>query len=448
MKKVGEKMKKVLIFGGVILAIAALVAFNKITSKNKVTNAFAEVERGAFEISVSNSGELIAEKSVDIKGPQIGQTNQQQQGGGGQGNRGGGGGGMDMRRVELKIQDIVPEGTIVKEGDYIAQLDRSSYTNSLQDARNNYTTVRNSMDMKILDTAVTLTSLRDDIKNQKYTVEEAKITLAQSKFEPPATIRQAEITLDKATRSLEQKQKTYELRVAQTLADIRREQIRVNRAENLVNDLTEYLAKFTITAPGDGMVIYKKEFNGAKRKAGSSLNAFDLVIATLPDLSSMISKTFVNEIEISKIKPGQKVNIKVDAFPNKAFNGTVISLANIGEVLPNSDSKMFEVLIKLDQSDPSLRPSMTTDNKIIIKSFDDVLFIPTECVNTGTDSIPFVYEKNHTKHVVLLGEANEKFVIVQQGVKEGESLYLATPAEPENFRLVGEELISTYKGKK
>jgi len=444
MKKVGEKTKKVLIIGGVVLAIAALVAFNKITSKNKVTNAFAEVERGSFEISVSNSGELIAEKSVEIKGPQIGQTNQQQ--GGSQGNRGGGG--MDMRRIELKIQDIVPEGTIVKEGDYIAQLDRSSYTNSLQDARNNFTTQRNALDMKILDTAVTLTSLRDDIKNQKYTVEEAKITLAQSKFEPPATIRQAEITLDKATRSLEQKQKTYELRVAQTLADIRREKIRTDRAENLVNDLTEYLAKFTITAPSDGMVIYKKEFNGSKRKAGSNLNPFDLVIATLPDLSSMISKTYVNEIEISKIKPGQKVNIKVDAFPNKAFNGTVISMANIGEVLPNSDSKMFEVQIKLDQSDPTLRPSMTTDNKIIIKSFEDVLFVPTECVNTGTDSIPFVYEKNRTKHVVVLGEANDKFVIIHQGVKEGESLYLSTPEEPENFRLVGEELISNYKGKK
>jgi HlyD family secretion protein len=445
MKKLGEKTKKVFIIGGIVLAIAALVAFNKITSKNKVTNAFAEVERGTFEISVSNSGELIAEKSLEIKGPQIGQSNQQQGGDRG-GNRGGGG--MDMRHVELKIQDIVPEGTIVKEGDYIAQLDRSAYTNSLKDARDNFTTVRNAMEMKVLDTAVTLTSLRDDIKNQKYAVEEAKITLAQSKFEPPATIRQAEIALDKATRALDQKQKTYALRVAQTLADINHEKTHVVRAESLVNDLTEYLAKFTITAPSDGMVIYKKEFNGAKRKAGSNLNPFDLVIATLPDLSSMMSKTYVNEIEVSKIKPGQKVNIKVDAFPSKAFNGTVISMANIGEVLPNSDSKMFEVQIKLDQSDPALRPSMTTDNKIIIKSFEDVLFIPTECVNTGTDSIPFVYEKNRTKHVVVLGEPNEKYVIVQQGVKEGESLYLATPAEPESFRLVGEELISTYKGKK
>ena len=71
-----------------------------------------------------------------------------------------------------------------------------------------------------LNTAVALSALRDDIKNQHYVVEEADITLAQSKFEPPATIRQAEIALDKAKRSLEQKNKGYDLKVQQNLADI------------------------------------------------------------------------------------------------------------------------------------------------------------------------------------------------------------------------------------
>jgi hypothetical protein len=135
----------------------------------------------------------------------------------------------------------------------------------------------------------------------------------------------------------------------------------------------------------------------------------------------------------------------VDAFPNKGYNGTVLSVANIGEVLPNSDSKMFEVLIKVEQTDLSLRPSMTTDNKIIIQTFNDVLFIPTECVHAGIDSIPFVYKKNKTRQVVALGEANDKFVIVHQGVKEGESLFVVTPEEGEKFKLVGKELLSQNK---
>jgi HlyD family secretion protein len=433
-------MKRILIISGVVIAIIALIVFNKLTSKSKVFNAFAEVKKGLFEITVTNSGELIAEKSLDIKGPEIGQGSNQ---GGHNEGRGG-----DMHAMDLKIQDIVPEGTIVKEGGYIAQLDRTSYDNTLKDETENLKTLQTNLEMKILDTAVVLTNLRDDIKNQKYVVEESEITLAQSKFEPPATIRQAEISLDKAKRALEQKKRSYSLRVAQTLAEIEHQELHLGRGTRLVNDLQVFLSKFTIIAPSSGMVIYKKERNGSKRKAGSTVNPFDRVIATLPDLSSMISKIYVNEIEISKVKPDQKVNINVDAFPEKAFTGSVIGIANIGEQLPNSDSKMFEVLIKVDGSDPSLRPSMTTGNKIIIETFDDAVFIPTECVQTGADSIPFVYEKNRTKQIVILGESNEKFVIVKQGLEPGTTIYLTAPEEPEKFRLVGENLIPLIKERK
>ena len=76
-------MKKILIITGIVLAIGALIAFNKITSKNKVSNTFTEVKNGIFEITVTNTGELIAEKSLDIKGPEIGQTDNRNQGGGG-----------------------------------------------------------------------------------------------------------------------------------------------------------------------------------------------------------------------------------------------------------------------------------------------------------------------------------------------------------------------------
>jgi multidrug efflux pump subunit AcrA (membrane-fusion protein) len=437
-------MKRILVIGGVVLAIIALVVFNQKTSKRGKDNSYAEVKKGLFEISVTNSGELLAEKSIDIKGPEIGMGSDR----GGGGNRGGGGGGRDMHAMELKIQDIVPEGTVVKEGDYIAQIDRSTYSNTLKDELDNLKTMQNNVDMKILDTAVVLTNQRDDIKNQRFVVEEAAITLAQSKYEPPATIRQAEITLDKARRTLDQKIKSYSLYVAQSTADLNRQKMRLTRQIRLVDDLQNFVAKFTVTAPASGMVIYKKDRNGSKRKAGSSINPFDLVIATLPDLSSMISKVYVNEIDISKIKPGQKVNINVDAFPKKAYSGTVLSLANIGEQLPNSDSKMFEVQIKVDGSDPDLRPTMTTGNKIIIKTYNDAIYIPTECVRTGSDSIPFVYGKNKTKEIVILGESNEKNVIVEKGLEPGSIIYLIPPQFPEKFRLVGENLISIIRSRR
>jgi hypothetical protein len=430
--------KRIFIISGIVIALAALFAFNRITSKKGVVNTYTEVKNGVFEITVSNTGELIAERSVDIKGPEIGRSNQQQGGGGDRGRQSGG---MDIRHMDLKIQDLVPEGTIVNEGDYIAQLDKTSYANTLKDAQEQLKTYQTNVEMKVLDTAVVLTNLRDDIKNQRYVVEEAAITLAQSKYEPPATIRQAEIALDKAQRTLQQKIKGYDLQVAKTLSEINHEKMHLSRQTQLVTDLEEYLAKFTITAPSSGMIIYKKDRNGSKRKAGSSVNPFDRVIATLPDLTSMISKVYVNEIDVSKVKPGQKVIINVDAFPKNAYTGNVISVGNIGEVLPNSDAKMFEVQIRVDGSDPALRPSMTTSNKIIIETYDNVAFIPTECVQAGADSIPFVYGKNKTKQVVVLGESNEKNVIVEQGLKPGSTIFVIPPEDAENFRLVGEELI-------
>ena len=426
-------IKKTLIIFGIISAIAALIVFNKLTSKKGGINSFAEVKRGTFEITVSNSGELIAENSIDIKGPEIAQGRDQGHGRGG------------MHAMDLKILDIVPEGTLVNKGDFIAQLDRTSYDNTLKDELENLKTFQTNLEMKILDTAVVLTNLRDDIKNQSYVVEEAEITLEQSKYEPPATIRKAETALDKAQRTLEQQKKSYQLRIAQTLSEINHEKRHLSQGTILVENLQEFLVQFTITAPSNGMVIYKKERNGVKRKAGSTVNPFDRVIATLPDLSSMISKTFVNEIEISKVQPGQKVHINVDALPEKSFSGNVISVANIGEQLPNSDAKMFEVMIRVDGSDPDLRPSMTTGNKIIIKVFDDVIFIPTEAVHTGSDSIPFVYEKNKTKQIVLLGESNEKNIIIEQGLEPGNTIHLITPENGENFKISGEEFISTIR---
>jgi hypothetical protein len=135
----------------------------------------------------------------------------------------------------------------------------------------------------------------------------------------------------------------------------------------------------------------------------------------------------------------------VDAFPEKSYTGTVTSVANIGEQLPNADAKVFEVLIVVDGSDPILRPSMTTGNKVITKTINDVTFIPLESVQAGSDSIPFVYLKNGTRQVVLLGESNENNVVIEQGLKPGVQLFLSTPEKPENFKLVGTELISVIK---
>ncbi len=373
------KKKSIIIVSIVaVVAIIALIVYSKVSSKNDVANLYVEAQKGQFDIVVTTTGELQAENSTDIFGPEITQS-------------------RNIRAMDIKITDLVPEGTEVKAGDYVATLDRTSFDNSLKDELERLTTYETNLEVKILDTAVTLSNLRDQIKNLKFSVEEAQITVDQSKYEPPTTQRQAVIALDKANRSLEQSIRGYSLRVEQARSDMRTMKTNLSEERQRVADLQTILSKFIITAPSDGMVIYKRDRTGAKRKVGSSISAWDNVVATLPDMSSMISKTYVNEIDVSKVKIGQTVDILVDAFPEKKYTGTVTSVANIGEQLPNADAKVFEVQIKLNMSDQFLKPSMTTGNKIFTKSIPDVTYIPLESVQTGADSIPFVYMKNGTR---------------------------------------------------
>ena len=421
-------MKKTLITTGIVVLVAFILLFalNSLTSKNKTQKEYVEVQKGEFEIAVIGAGELIAEKSVDIKGPELVM-------------------GRDIRFMAIKIQDLIAEGTVVKEGDYVATLDRTDLNNNMKDAQESLKTLQTDLDLKLLDSAVVLNDRRDEIKNQRYTIEEAEMTFRNSKFEPPTTIREAEISLDMAKRVMEQKERSYTRRVAQYKTDIINQTYWVNKVARRVKDLQEILDGFTIKAPASGMVIYKKEWSGTKRKVGSMINPFDRVVATLPDLTSMLSKTFVNEIDVSKMKTGQKVDISIDAFPKNKYNGIVTYVANIGEKLNNTNDKVFEVQVKIDGSDPSLRPSMTTGNKIVISTVKNAIYIPIECVQAGTDSIPFVYTKKGVKQVVLLGESNEKHVLVEKGLESGTMLYLNNPENPEKFKLSGKDLIGIIK---
>ncbi|MCX6329344.1 MAG: efflux RND transporter periplasmic adaptor subunit [Bacteroidia bacterium] len=417
-------MKKTLVITGIIVVITiiGLIIFNKIVSRSETAGLFTEVNKGKFEITILTTGELIAENSIDIKGPAFSQ-------------------GRDIHSTNIKITDLIPEGTTVNEGDYVATLDRTELENSLKDARERLTSLQTQLEVLLLDTALTMNNIRDQISNQTHTVREAEITLRNSKYESAPTIREAEINLDQAQRVLGQLERSYKLQQAQTRVNVSNLRYWTSRIQRRVNDYEEVLAGFTIYAPSSGMIIYKKNRLGRKRKVGSMIDAMDRVVATLPDLSSMISKVYVSEIEISKVKIGQAVSITIDAFPSKSYNGYVSFVANIGEKLPNTDTKVFEVQIKIDGSDYNLRPSMTTNNKIMIKTFENVTYIPTECVHTGTDSIPFVYTKNGFRQAVILGESNEKNVIIEKGLEPGTLLYVAVPDNPAKFKLTGVEII-------
>ncbi len=408
-----------------LIAILIYSAASKPDSEVKLTS---KVERGNFEVIVTVTGELQAENSVEIKGPSNLRS-------------------RNLRLRSIKIQDLIPEGSVVDSGDWVATLDRSEADNTLKDIADELEKDESEYTKTKLDTTIQLRQLRDELINLKFSVEEMKIALEQSQYEPPATIRQARINLDKAQRAYDQALKNYDLKVKQAQADMTEVKINLAKQQRTRKEMEDVLNDFDIYAPAPGMVIYKREWSGQKRTVGSEINPWDLTVATLPDLSSLVSKTYVNEIDISKISTGQQVRIGVDAFPEKKFTGQVIDVANIGEQLPNTDAKVFEVTIRLNENDSILRPSMTTSNQVITSSFDNVLFVPLEAVHSN-DSITYVYTTKGLRKVVVLGEANENEIIVEKGLDQGEEIYLSVPDEPESFRFDGLELVDIIKQKK
>jgi multidrug efflux pump subunit AcrA (membrane-fusion protein) len=411
-------MKKKLVFvlvPAIVVAIIILVAGERDRAPRS-SRLVAEVQRGQFEVPVQTTGELQAKKSMEIRGPEALRNRS-----------------LGIR--EVKILDLVPEGTVVDSGEYVARLDKTEALTKLKDIEDELEKRKAEYLTTRLDTAMELKKLRNQMIDLEYTVEERKIKLKQSQYEPPATQRQAKIELERARRELRQARDNYQLEVEQARAKMNEAAINLAKQRRKKRQMEEVLQEFTIYAPQPGMVIYKKDWSGQKRKAGSTISPWDLTVATLPDLSSLISKTYVNEIDISKVDEGQPVRIGVDAFPDQQYRGQVTEVANIGQELKNSGAKVFEVLITLNETDSILRPSMTTSNQIITSAYSNVKYLPLDAVHTQ-DTIHYVYTDNPGKKQVALGPSNENFVIVRQGLKQGEKVYLSVPENAPDMEIV------------
>jgi hypothetical protein len=414
-----------LIASALLLAIIAFFFFGK---NDKGQQIIATVKKGNFPIEVTTTGELVAKSSEKIYGP------------------------TGLRQIQIwqvKIQDIIPDGTVVDSGQYVATLDRTEISNKIKDEQTNLEKLESQMTKTRLDTSLELRSARDELINLKFALEEKKITLEQSKYEPPATIRQVEIELEKSQRTLDQSDKNYKLRYQKAVANMQEVAASYNQAQRKLEQMTDVLKQFNVLAPKAGMVIYKRNWDGNKMGIGATMNAWENIVAELPDLTEMISKTYINEIDISKIKIGQQVQIGIDAFPEKKFTGKVIEVANIGEQLQSSNAKVYEVRIVVNEFDSILRPAMTTKNKILTNVVDSVLFIPIEAL-FNNDSVAFVYKKDGnsvSKQQVIVGQSNDNEIIIRAGLQEKEEVLLVPPenAEKLSFDLLSKEIIAKYK---
>lgn len=409
------------------LAVIAVMGLLLRGQSEETAELIVTPDTGPFQVSVTTTGELQAKNSVKIYGPSS--TRQ-------------------LRIFEMKIMRLIPEGTVVQKGDFVAELDRSELSSRLNDSNLELQKAQSQYEQAALDTSLTLSKARDEQVNLRYAMEEARLRKEQATYEAPSVQRQAEIDFEKAERAFEQATTNYKTQVAQAEAKIREVAADLSKAQNQVQMLMDAAQEFTIMAPENGMLIYKRDWRGQKLTTGGTVNAWDPVVAELPDLSIMESITYVNEVDVQKIKPGQIVRIGLDADPDKQLSGVVNSVANIGEQRPNSDAKVFEVAITVNEADTTLRPAMTTSNNIIVAEIPEALHIPLEAIH-AQDSLTYVFARRGGRTLrqeVRLGLLNENEAIVEAGLTADDRLYLSLPPDTVGMpfeRLAGAEALAS-----
>jgi len=163
-----------------------------IGGKELVSDNIYTVKSGPFELALNIKGEVQGKNAIIISLPDELKR-------------------RDLRLYELKLKDLVDEGTEVKKGEWIATLDAATITEQMQNNNQELTERRAEFNDAKIDSAIQLTKLREEIAEFKYDLEYKKLELEQAKYESPAYQRKKQVEYNNTIRQMEKKKRDYEL---------------------------------------------------------------------------------------------------------------------------------------------------------------------------------------------------------------------------------------------
>lgn len=252
-------------------------------------------------------------------------------------------------------------------------------------------------------------------------------------FVLPSLTETATAKVENAKLSLQQISKAGVHKIARAKAAVDQVRAKLQAARSDLKQAEAELEKTVLHAPFDGLVIHHETFrNGEMRTAqeGDTVIIHQPILS-LPDLSTLIVRSKVREIDLHKIAVGQSAFIRVDAYPALALEG---ELAFIGALAKKqqgrqSGEKYFQVHFSLKTTDKRLRPGMSTRVELQTAELKQVLSLPIEAVfleSTG----PFCYVKTDTepqRRSLQTGNNNEYFIEITGGLAAGEQVFMLRP---------------------
>lgn len=209
--------------------------------------------------------------------------------------------------------------------------------------------------------------LQENIADQKESLEKLKQSAKAQETEAQLRIEQQEDELKNLLDSAEDQKKNADLRVLGAEKYMERSEAELSR-------LKEELGWTVKRAPRSGTINQCEIKVGQAVASGRSEWGGGQPVMRISDLSQMVVRAYVNEIEIRKVKESQRAEIRVTSYRDRVFDGKVWQIAPSADLKDNIRS--FEVTVLITNVSKELRPQMTADVDIIVAERDDVLQMP------------------------------------------------------------------------
>jgi HlyD family secretion protein len=372
----------------------------------------SKVKKGTFYIDVYENGEIQAIQSINISSPNI-----------------------SWRYGSLKISQIVKDGSEVKAGDTVLVFDPSEVRKAILDAQSR-------LEMNLAQLEKLKAQHQSDLEGQKsdYEVtrisqEISKIQFESANYEAAIKKKEIQLNLEKANIALVRAKEQIENMKKIQAEEVKQQMLSIEQDKNRLKEANETLQKLSLVSPSPGIAIINKNWSsGNKFQVGDQTwTGFPLI--QLPDLSKLKATVLINEVDVSKITKGLKVEIKPDAFSDSVYPGEVSTVANLA-INKDGDTKIkvFPVDILVNKKSDKLLPGLTVSCRILIDKINNVIFIPLDALKSdGIEDYVFRKTKNGFEKVkVETGASNADFVIITKGLKAGDMVAMADPFAKEN----------------
>lgn len=340
---------------------------------------------------------------------------------------------FDLKVAELELQKI-------QEGD--GPLEISRLEEELIEKKNNCEELKAYIkDLQDLEKRGYSYPVEIEQSNKKLEKLQKEYTVAKQKYETyvnfylPTSIETSRSKVERFKMMTEQTKKGVGFKIGKAKADFNKA---VQELDSYKSDLSyakRELEKTVVYSPQEGIVVMKERFqNGEFRKPRVGDVVFsNQPILFLPDISVMMVKVLIKEIDLNKVAVGKAVTIKVDAYPDLKLTGKVSfigTLAERREEIRGGGEKYFKVSILVSGNDESLRPGMTARVEIVVREGKrNSLTIPINAVfQENEENFTFVaFPGGYQKRRIKIGLQNLESVEVLDGIKKGEVVCLAKP---------------------